>query len=248
MRWRLLPFCRRPAALNMAVDEVVAEGIRSMDRPPTIRFYGWEPSAISIGQFQALQDEVDINECRRQGVDVVRRRTGGGAVYHDRTGEITYSVIAPEGLMGQDITASYRQVCGWVMNALIDLGLDPHYAPINDITVAGKKISGCAQTRRDGVFLQHGTVLYSLDREKMFSLLKVAKEKSTDKAIGAPEERVISVSELTPVTRAELLASLQRSFCRWKEWYEQPLSPSEAARAAELVRERYGNPEWTASR
>ncbi len=248
MRWRLLPFTRQPAALNMAVDEAVAEGIRSSGSPPTIRFYGWEPSAISIGCFQSLQDEVDVVECRRRGVDVVRRRTGGGAVYHDRDGEITYSVIAPEGLMGPDIPASYREVGGWVMDALASLGLEPRFAPINDITVGGRKISGCAQTRREGVFLQHGTILYSLDRGKMFSLLKVAKEKVTDQGISSPEARVIALSEISSATRDDLLAGLQRSFCRGKEWYERPLAPSEAARAVELVRERYARAEWTASR
>ena len=91
------------------------------------------------GCFQNLEDEVDVKRCAELGVDIVRRRTGGGAVYHDQGGEITYSVIAPEGLMGQDITASYRQVCGWVMDSLVDLDLDPHYAPINDITVAGRR-------------------------------------------------------------------------------------------------------------
>jgi lipoate-protein ligase A len=232
----------------MALDEAVAEGIGSSTSPPTIRFYGWEPSAVSIGCFQSLRDEVDVEECRRQGVEVVRRRTGGGAVYHDRDGEITYSVIAPEEIMGQDITASYRSVCRWVMEALTALDLDPRFAPINDITVDGRKVSGCAQTRREGVFLQHGTVLYSLDRGKMFSLLKVAEGKLSDKGIATAEARVAAVSELTTATRTELLAALQRSFCQGKEWYEQPLARSEAVRAAELVRERYGRSEWTASR
>jgi lipoate-protein ligase A len=232
----------------MAVDEAVAEAVRSSRSHPTIRFYGWEPSAISIGCFQSLSDEVDVGECARQGVDVVRRRTGGGAVFHDRDGEITYSVVAPEGIMGGDIPASYQEVCGWVVDALTDLGLRPKYVPINDIVVDGRKISGCAQTRREGVFLQHGTVLYSLDRQKMFALLKVNKDKVSDKGISTPEARVTAVSELTSASRADLLASLQRSFCRWKEWYEQPLSPAEGARAVELARGRYARPEWTGRR
>jgi lipoate-protein ligase A len=98
------------------------------------------------------------------------------------------------------------------------------------------------------VFVQHGTVLFSLDRDKMFSLLKVPRDMIADKGVASPDDRVAAVSEITSVTRAELLASLQRSFCRWKEWYEQPPGPRETARAVELARERYADPAWTRSR
>jgi len=248
MKWRLLPFAKHPAALNMAIDEAVAEAVKGSRSPATIRFYGWEPSAVSIGCFQALEDEVDVEECARRGVDVVRRRTGGGAVYHDGKGEITYSVIVPEEAMGGDITSSYKQVCGWVIEALTAIGLTSSYVPINDITVGGRKISGCAQTRREGVFLQHGTVLYSLDLSTMFSVLRVGKEKVADKGIASVQERVTAVSELSGVTMAELLRELQCSFLRWKEWYETPLSGDEMVRARELVVTRYGDPGWTRSR
>jgi lipoate-protein ligase A len=246
--WRLLPFRKAPAALNMAIDEAIAEAVRSGAAAPTVRFYGWSPSAVSIGCFQSIDDTVDVEECRRQGVDVVRRRTGGGAVYHDSEGEITYSVIAPEAVMGTDIPSSYRQVCGWIMDAISMIGLEPAYAPINDVLVGGRKVSGCAQTRREGVFLQHGTVLYDLDTGKMFSLLRVSREKISDKGLASPEQRVTSIKALSNVSRDELLAALERSFCRGKECAEAPLSKEEYSRARELAAERYGNDGWTFSR
>ncbi|NQV08810.1 lipoate--protein ligase family protein, partial [Candidatus Woesearchaeota archaeon] len=82
--------------MNMAVDEAVTEAVSSGDSLPTIRFYTWSPSAVSIGYFQGLDREVDVDKCNSKGVDIVRRRTGGGAVYHDCDGEITYSVIVRE--------------------------------------------------------------------------------------------------------------------------------------------------------
>lgn len=245
MRWRLLPFGKHRAAMNMAIDEAISEAVARGAAPPTIRFYAWEPSAVSIGRFQRLQDEVDLEECARQGVDVVRRRTGGGAVFHDSEGEITYSVIAPEAVMGSGIQASYREVCGWVIDALGELGMEAEYAPINDVTVGGRKISGCAQTRRDGVFLQHGTVLHDLDVRRMFAVLRVDRLKLEDKAIATAAERVASVRMLSGAGKAELLDSLHRSFCRGKEWVETPLTSGEAARAAELASARYGDREWT---
>ena len=245
MRWRLLPFGRHRAAMNMAIDEAVSEAVARRAVPSTIRFYAWEPSAVSIGCFQRMRDEVDLQECARQGIDVVRRRTGGGAVFHDSTGEITYSVIAPEEAMGKDIPASYREVCGWVIDALGHLGIEAEFAPINDVTVGGRKISGCAQTRRDGVFLQHGTVLHDLDVDRMFSVLRVDRLKLEDKAIATAAERVASVRTLSGAGRAALLDSLHRSFCRGKEWTEAQLTAGESARAIELARTRYGDREWT---
>ena len=232
----------------MALDEAVAEAVAFDGAPPTIRFYAWEPSAVSIGQFQRIGDEVDLLSCARQGVDVVRRRTGGGAVYHDRAGEITYSVIAPEDLMGYDIKGSYRMVCGWVITALERLGISAEFAPINDVVVGGRKLSGCAQTRRNGVFLQHGTVLYDLDVPKMFSLLRADPLKVSDKSIAAAENRVTSVRALTGASRVDLLESLHLAFCRGKEWTEGPLTSTEAARVPELLRTRYDDRSWTFSR
>lgn len=248
MIWRMLPFVHDRAAMNMAIDEAVCEHVVRQLSPPTIRFYGWNPSAVSIGCFQNILQEVDVEECRRQVVDVVRRRTGGGTVFHDQEGEITYSVIAPEPLMGRDILASYRTVCGWVIDGLSYLGITAEFAAINDITVNGRKVSGCAQTRRGGAFLQHGTVLHSLDAGRMFSLLRVDREKLAQKGLGSAEQRVTSVSELCDCTRDELLASLQRAFLRGKEHTAAELSTGERDRALELVRSRYGDRGWTFSR
>jgi lipoate-protein ligase A len=167
LKWRIIDFTENDAFMNMAIDEAVSESVAA-GGPPTIRFYGWNPDAVSIGYFQSLEKEVDTARCAAEGVDVVRRRTGGGAVYHDHAGEITYSVIAKETLFPKDILASYRLICGWVMDSLALIGISPEFKPINDIIVNGKKISGNAQTRRNGVLLQHGTILYSLDVDRMF--------------------------------------------------------------------------------
>ena len=193
MKWRVIGFSRNDAYTNMAIDEAVSESVRSGSQP-TIRFYGWNPSAISIGYFQGIDREVDIEKCRKLGIDIVRRRTGGGAVYHDTEGEITYSVIAKEETFPKDILASYKEICSWVTKSLSYLDIESEFKPINDIVTNGKKISGNAQTRRQGVLLQHGTILYSVDIEKMFSILKVPDEKIRDKMIATVKDRVTSVS------------------------------------------------------
>ncbi len=244
MRWRVIPLGVYDAYTNMALDQSIMEGVGRGESPPTIRFYRWRPSAVSIGYFQSLEEEVDLEECSRHGVDWVRRITGGGAVYHDYRGEVTYSVIAPEELFPRDIRESYRLVCGWIIAGLRALGIEGSFHPINDVLVDGKKISGNAQTRRGGVFLQHGTVLYDLNLRRMFTLLKVSKEKLSDKAIKKAEERVTCVRRYSEAGIEELYKALLQGFTEDKDWGLGDLGKEELRHTRELVRRRYSTREW----
>lgn len=244
MKWRVIPLHTTNAAMAMAIDEAVSEAVASGKSPPTIRFWRWSPSAVSIGYFQGIEDEVNLDICRNSGIDVVRRRTGGGAVYHDYDGEVTYSVIGPQGIFPSGIRESYGEICCWVIDGLGNLGIDATFAPINDILVGQRKISGNAQTRRDGVLLQHGTILYDLDVEKMFSLLKISKEKISDKMIKSVKERVTRVLDYKIVSIEELYKSLLRGFTEGKEFSMGSLTADEIRRANELAESKYADKKW----
>jgi len=246
--WRLVPFATGNGALNMAIDKAVVESVSFNESSPTMRFYGWDPPCVTIGCFQSAADEVDLDVCKRLGVDVVRRRTGGGAVFHDAMGEITYSVICPERMVGPDILASYRLVCGWIVDALRTFGIEAEHRPINDVHVNGKKVSGNAQTRRSGVFAMHGTVLYKVDRARMFGVLRVGKEKVSDKEVKDVGQGVIGVSELTNVGLDDLQEAMVLSFLKEKQWFPGELSNDELARADSLVASRYAKEQWNLSR
>jgi|WetSurMetagenome_2_1015567.scaffolds.fasta_scaffold150513_3 lipoate---protein ligase len=247
MIWRVIDYSENDAFMNMAIDEAIHESVAA-GGPPTIRFYGWNPCAVSIGYFQSLVKEVDMAKCAEQGVDVVRRRTGGGAVYHDTYGEITYSVIGKEGLFPKDILASYRLICASVVDSLSILGIVSEFKPINDITAGGKKISGNAQTRRGGVLLQHGTILYSVDVDKMFTLLKVSDEKIRDKMIAGAKERVTSISRERNIARDHAYEAVFEGFTRGKSYTLGGMTSEESARARELAISRYQKAEWNAMR
>jgi len=247
MMWRVIDYQENGAFMNMAIDEAVQESVAA-GGPPTIRFYGWNPDAVSLGYFQSLEKEVDSEKCAAKGVDIVRRRTGGGAVYHDKYGEITYSVIGRESLFPKDILASYRLICGWVVDSLGLIGIKSEFKPINDIVVNGKKISGNAQTRRGGVLLQHGTILYSLDVERMFSLLRVSDEKIKDKMIAGAKERVTSILRERNIPREDAYEAIFEGFTRGKDFEIAAISAEEAARAAALASSRYAKPEWNRMR
>jgi lipoate-protein ligase A len=234
--------------MNMALDEAVSNGITGSTSPPTVRFYGWRPSAVSIGRFQSLSDEVNVDRCRELGIEFVRRRTGGGAVFHDSDGEITYSLIAPEHLMPADINIAYQEICGYIVSALANLGVEARFAPINDILVAGKKISGSAQSRRNSVFLQHGTLLLKTDMDKMFSVLRVSDAKNVGRRIASAKERVTSLSEHSSAGREEVLAALEKAFTSGKRCQPGGWSEEELSEAERLVSLRYGTMEWNQER
>ena len=194
--WRLLKTEDNAGAVNMAIDKAVIVSNSNKKVPPTVRFFTWKPPTISIGYFQSLEEEIDLNSCKEFGVDYVRRITGGGAVFHEE--ELTYSIIIPEShpQIPKNIMESYGRICGAVIKGLKNLGIESEYKPINDIITSGKKISGNAQTRKMKTVLQHGTVLTDVDVDKMFSLLKVPNEKIKDKLIADVKERVTSIKHV----------------------------------------------------
>jgi len=248
--WRLLDTGLNDAFYNMALDEAISIARSRGLVPNTVRFYRWEPSAVSIGYFQSMNDEVDVEACDRMGIDYVRRITGGGAVYHDRDGELTYSLIIDEGhrLISRDIQKTYETLCSGLVLGLRNLGVPAEFKPINDIVVAGRKISGNAQTRRMGVIQQHGTILRRVDPKVMFRVLKVPSEKIRDKMIKTVEERVTSIEKYLgrSVSFEELKSALKRGF---EEAYGIKLILGEVTSferdlANKLRSEKYATREW----
>lgn len=252
--WRLLDTGLRDAFYNMALDEAIAIARSKKIVPNTLRFFRWEPSAVSIGYFQSMEEEVDIEACDRLGVDYVRRRTGGGAVYHDRDGELTYSLIINEDhpLISRDFQKTYETLCSGIIRGLRILGVPAEFKPINDIVVGGKKISGNAQTRSMNVVHQHGTILRDVNPSLMFTVLKVPSEKIRDKMIKSVKERVTSIKNYLrrEVSFEDLKNALVRGF---EETFNIKLvlgeiTDFEERTAIKLKMEKYSTKEWNFKR
>lgn len=193
--WRFIDLKVNDAYTNMAIDEALAKARGEGKSPDTLRLYMWKPSAVTLGYFQSVEDEVDVEACKRLGIDINRRISGGGAVLNSSYGEITYSIVTSENnpMVSQDITSSYRFFCDGIIKALSILGIESEFKPINDVIVKGKKISGNAQIRKYGAVLHHGTILVDFNAEEMFTVLKVSQEKLKDKLIKQAEERVTTI-------------------------------------------------------
>ncbi|PNX52841.1 MAG: lipoate--protein ligase [Thermoplasmata archaeon M9B2D] len=239
---------------NMAIDESIMLSMKEGEVGPTLRLYRWLPSAVSIGTFQGMMDEVDIDYCKAENIDVIRRITGGGAVYHDYNGEITYSIIVPKGhrLAPDDIIESYKIICKGLTNALNHLGIKSEFKPINDVVTGGKKISGNAQTRRNSCVLQHGTILLDLDVNVMFQVLKVPSEKISDKMIADVKQRVTSIRDVLDrdVPIDELRQALQEGFSEALgiNLVRGQLTVEEQHEAKRLAAEKYSTYEWNFKR
>ena len=187
-----------------------------------------------------MELEVQVNECRRRGIDIVRRITGGGAVYHEH--ELTYSFVT--NLFTSDILQSYISICNPVVESIRKLGFDARFAPLNDIVIenGGVKVSGNAQTRRKNVLLQHGTILLDVNVEKMFSILKVPSEKMRDKLISDVKKRVGGINRPFDEVAAVLKTSFSEAFD--SVLLADSLTPEECSRANVLIREKYSSYSW----
>lgn len=251
-KWRYLVTEGNSAAKNMAIDRAVLVANSEGKVPPTVRFYTWNPPAISIGYFQSLSEEIDLEKCKEFGVDYVRRITGGGAVFHED--ELTYSIVIPEDHpeIPKNIMHSYGRICGAVMKGLKNQGIESVYAPINDIISGGRKISGNAQTRKLKTVLQHGTVILDVDVEKMFSILIVPNEKIRDKMIADVKQRVTSVKNILGkyVSFNELLNSMKEGFEEEfnVELISGKLTDYELELADKFEKECFANPDWNHKR
>ncbi|MFH0876015.1 MAG: biotin/lipoate A/B protein ligase family protein [archaeon] len=213
MNWRLIIDTPHDAFLNMGIDYALLK----LNKIPTLRLYQWNPAAVSIGYFQGMAEEIDIEKCDSLGINYVRRITGGGAVFHDT--ELTYSLTIPEDnkYISKDLHKSYEEICGAVIKSLYLIEINAEYVPLNDIITNGKKISGCAQTRKEKKILQHGTMLIDVDVEKMFSILKVPNEKLKGKMISDVKERVTSINAVLGrnITFEELHEAFENGFAKY---------------------------------
>ncbi|MGD9130058.1 MAG: biotin/lipoate A/B protein ligase family protein [Candidatus Bathyarchaeota archaeon] len=255
--WRLLRPETADAFTNMAIDEAIMKARIENRVPNTLRFYMWNPSAVSIGRFQKLADEIHVESCRKHGVDIVRRITGGGAVYHDSEGEITYSIITKTkdlGCRDLDMIGAYQKICSGLNEAVKILGVKADYHPPDpkrcpNLTISGKKISGNAQSSKKGVLLQHGTFLLDIDHEKMFTFLKVPWAKTLNDVLAVSKRKLTSArQELdSEFSTEEAYQALVRGFEKalGVQLVEKKLTEYEQKLAERIRKERFVTEDWT---
>ena len=257
--WRLLVTEATDGATNMAIDEALWQARQDAAAPPTLRFFAWDPPTVSLGYGQALDDHVDAAACRAFGVGLVRRPTGGSAIYHDGPErELTYTVVATNDDLGvaDDLLEAYR----WIARALAR-GLQALGAPVEviglpraggqvpafcfartgryEIEIGGRKLVGSAQRRRGPCFLQHGSVLLGVDEPRLRALFPTTSD---------------PMATLTTLEQAlgrrpkfeEVAGTLESAFEAEHGLVLKPggLSRDEQAEVERLVAEKYATDAW----
>ena len=253
--WRLIAEEAHEGSLNMALDEVAAETAAD-GGPRTLRIYRWEPGTLSLGYHQPA-DTVDWDYCEREGVPVVRRPTGGGGIYHDFSGDISYSIVVPAEEVPGDLMETYELLLEPVLDALDRMGVPATVAeresdaihepacylrevhPAHDVVVDRRKISGTAQHRTREAVVQHGSITFERRADRHLSCFADAP---------GPEafaERVTSVREQAGIDRQEAVACLESALAEWAGADSGSWTDDELDRAGEITDEQFGSEAWT---
>jgi len=238
----------------MAVDEAITNARIIGTVPNTLRLYRWKPSTVSVGRFQDVYDWVHVENCRRHGVDIVRRISGGGTVYHDSQGEITYSIVVTEKDFGTtDVVQAYNKICNGLIEAARILQVSADFSPGDqrncpNLAVAGRKISGSAQYHRGGVLLQHGTFLLDVDLKEMFAFLRMPPAETISDVLCAAEEKITSLRKESnkDVSVQEACRALVNGFEKalGMKLTEGTLTEHELQFASKLKEEKYSQESW----
>ncbi|MGV8119604.1 MAG: biotin/lipoate A/B protein ligase family protein [Candidatus Xenobiia bacterium LiM19] len=260
---RILPYEEQSGSWQMALDEALLSSVIRGGSLPSLRFYGWNPPCMSIGYFQHISD-INISRCMDEGIDVVRRPTGGRAVLHDS--EITYSVVlpVPEGRSGS-VLETFRMINAGILQGIQSLGVDAVFhrkeragraagenpycfsSPSQyEILVKGRKVAGAAQMRREGVLLQHGSIPLSVNRGKIASLLNPGK-RSAERGPEPAEDQLAGIEELlsAPVDREKLMMAIIGGFEEHFRCLKGYPDRDELELMQSLRKEKYLSDSWT---
>lgn len=267
MQWRFLNTAYHSPGMNMALDEAILLACEAGTAPPTLRVYGWQPPALSLGYAQSVSKEVNVEVCRRYGIEIIRRPTGGRAVLHDD--EVTYSVVMP--IASQDgnrtLTEHYHLIGLALAEAFTHLGLAVRlarpqrsvkarqapspacFAALSryELSVSGKKLVGSAQKRSQHALLQHGSIPLSLDRQRLFQCLRVPPAQH-DALVQEAYATMIAVQEATtvPIAINDIHAALRHGFATTLATpvVEGEVQPAEWQMAGELYTTKYATSVW----
>ena len=234
-------------AMHVALDEVLPAEVAAGRREAALVIWEWDAPLVVIGSFQSVRNEVDTEALERHGMMVVRRVSGGGAMFMEAGNCITYSLIVPTSLVeGLSFERSYSFLDEWIIAALKDVGVNARYVPLNDIASDAGKIGGAAQKRfATGVTLHHVTMSYDIDAYKMLDVLRIGREKLSDKGTKSARKRVDPMRSQTGMTREAIIDSLIRHFEGRYDTRSSDFTEAELAAAQALVQTKFLSDEWT---
>ncbi|UPM45116.1 lipoate--protein ligase family protein [Halocatena salina] len=237
-----------PEPIHHALDQVLLDRIATGEREPVLRFWYRAAPAVPIGRFQSYENEVAVDYVSEHDIDVVRRITGGGAMYVAPGDVITYSLYLPRTDVPDDVEASYELLDEPIVEALRGVGVAARHEPLNDIVHPDGKLGGAAQLRVDHGVLHHATLSYALDIREMLRVLRIGEEKLSDKAVQSAEQRVARIADHTEATRETIIQAIADAYAERYGDGIASLADKEIERAEELAAARFDTDDWNRQR
>ncbi len=233
--------------MHVALDEVIAAELARGEINPSLRIWEWDQPLVVIGSFQSYRNEIDDEGRAKHGINVVRRITGGGAMFMEPGNCVTYSLVVPVSLVeGLSFERSYEFLDQWVMGALAEMGVNARYVPLNDIASDKGKIAGAAQRRvTGGVVVHHVTMAYDIDADKMLEVLRIGREKLSDKGTKSANKRVDPLRSQTQLPRDQIIDAFLAHFEGRYAATRRDYSEVELTAARQLVDTKFSSEEWT---
>lgn len=246
--WHIIRPREIPIYTQVALDQILTEDVAGGRTQPAMRLWRWplsDPSVV-IGSFQSYSNEVDAEAVAMHDIKVARRISGGGAMFMESDNTVTYSLYAPTSLVdGMSFTDSYPFLDAWVMDALDRMNVKAFYEPLNDISTPEGKIGGAAQKRlAAGSMLHHATMSYDIDAQKMSEILRIGREKVSDKGITSAPSRVDPLRRQTGMTRAEIWEVMVETFADRYGATTRDVTENELERAQALAEEKFMTNDW----
>ena len=233
-----IPNSNHEAALNLAMEEYILTSGKFGNE--ILFFYINDPSII-IGRHQNTREEINAEYVSENHIPVVRRRSGGGAVYHDR-GNLNYSLIYP----GSSASPEFSAMLSPIIACLRDLGLDAELSGRNDITVNGAKFSGNAYYHNKSGSVMHGTLLYDSDLTVLAKALQPRPEKYLSKGVKSVRSRVCTIRELLPgVPNIEALEqAIVSHFSKSNDLHVENFTEEDRVQYEAIANQRYRSDVW----
>lgn len=193
--WRLMDTGLQRPAENFAINQALLTCHQEGKSPNTLRFLRFTPSAL-VGFHQNVEQELHLDYCASEGIEIQRRLTGGGALYFDES-QLGWELYLHKHILGSaDMGVIAEKICTAAAEGISNLGVDARFRPRNDIEVDGRKISGTGGAFDGDSILYQGTLLLDFNVERMLRILRIPAEKFSDKAISSARERVTNLKEL----------------------------------------------------
>ncbi len=242
--FRLIPFQEYEPNLRLALNKIAIESVVN-GGDPIISLSGWKPSCVNLGYTQKINQVLNLEEIKKQNIQIVRRESAGGAIYLGEKSDICWGIIAKQNYFGNNITKIYQNTSKKIISALNEMNIKAVHKPINDVilTNGNGKISGSAIKQIKDVTYIHGTLLFKLNKEILNKILKPENDHQKKVKIKEIDKKLSSISKESNIPYKIAINILENNLTKSEKFYIKPWTQQELNKA-KILAEKFSNEDW----